>query len=248
MSVAGSKRIHKKANKYPAEDVKYKAEQISFANTKKVLQGKINAVFYDMTTLYFEAADEAGLRKTGLSKDEKHQCPQIFFGLLVAGGGNPVGYEIFEGNISESHTFIGILETMQRKFGIGKPIVIADSGLLSEKNIATLEKSSYKYILGARPKNETQTLKDQICALNLQFDETKTIIKPDKRRLILPKTESRAGKDAGRKRGLERLEQRIKSGKLTKASINNRGYNKYLKIEGTATVSIVRTKFEKDAV
>jgi hypothetical protein len=138
---------------------------------------------------------------------------------------------------------------MQRKFDIGKPVVIADSGLLSGKNIAMLEKSGDKYILGARLKNETQTLKAQIFALNLQFNETKTIIKSDKRRLILSKTEARAGKDAAsRKRGFERLEQRVKSGKLTKASINNRGYNKYLKIEGTATVSIDHAKFEEDAV
>jgi hypothetical protein len=34
--------------------------------------------------LYFEASDEDDLRKTGFSKDGKHQnVPQIFIGLLV---------------------------------------------------------------------------------------------------------------------------------------------------------------------
>ena len=63
--------------------LKPQVEQISFEHTKKVLQGKISVVFYDMTTLYFEASDEDDLRKTGFSKDGKHQNPQIFLGMLV---------------------------------------------------------------------------------------------------------------------------------------------------------------------
>jgi hypothetical protein len=40
------------------------------------LGGAPSVVFYDMTTLYFESSDEDDLRKTGFSKDGKHQCPQ----------------------------------------------------------------------------------------------------------------------------------------------------------------------------
>jgi len=77
-----------------------------------------------MTTLYFESSDEDDLRKTGFSKDGKHQCPQIFLGLLVATEGNPIGYEIFEGNIFEGHTFIPVLQRMVKRFSLGKPVVI----------------------------------------------------------------------------------------------------------------------------
>jgi transposase len=38
-----------------------------------------------------------------------------------------------------------------------------------------------------------------------------------------------------------------KSGRLTKASINNRGYNKYLKLEGEINITIDRAKFESDS-
>jgi hypothetical protein len=34
---------------------------------------------------------------------------------------------------------------------------------------------------------------------------------------------------------LKQLEKKIKSGKLTKANINNKGYNKYLRMEGEVT-------------
>ena len=38
------------------------------------------------------------------------------------------------------------------------------------------------------------------------------------------------------------------AGRLTKANINNRGYNKYLKMEGDVTISIDMEKYEADAV
>jgi len=45
---------------------------------------------------------------------------------------------------------------------------------------------------------------------------------------------------------LARLQKRIQSGKLTKSSINNRGYNKYLKLEGEIKITIDEEKFFAD--
>jgi Transposase len=59
--------------------------------------------------------------------------------LLVGLGGYPIGYDIFEGNIYEGRTLIPFLNKMSEKFCLGKPVVIADSGLLSKKNISILE-------------------------------------------------------------------------------------------------------------
>ena len=67
-------------------------------------------------------------------------------------------------------------------------------------------------------------------------------------RLVVSKTEKRAAKDAhNREKGLARLEKKIANGRLTKSSINNRGYNKYLKMEGDITISIDMDKFNADA-
>lgn len=58
---------------------------------------------------------------------------------------------------------------------------------------------------------------------------------------------SKEGKHQNRERGLKKLEKQIKTGKLAKASINNRGYNKYLKLEGELKVVIDKNKFKQDA-
>jgi len=54
-------------------------------------------------------------------------------------------------------------------------------------------------------------------------------------------------KDAyNRKWGLARLEKQIKSGKLTKSHINNRGYNKYLTLSGDVVIEIDYEKYNND--
>jgi len=229
------------------ERLKDQVEQISFKHTKKTLGGKVNVVFYDMTTIYFEASTEDELRKTGFSKDGKHSNPQIFLGLLVGLGGYAIGYDIFQGNIYEGHTLIPFLEKITKKFDLDKPIVVADAGLLSKSNVKALNETGYQYILGARIKNEGDKVTKKIHEKGFKNGQLRSITKEGNLRLILSYSDKRAAKDEhNRKRGLLRLQKRIKTGKLTKANINNRGYNKYLKMDGELTVDLDEEKIEED--
>jgi len=223
-------------------------EQISFEYTKMLLKGKVGVVFYDMTTLYFEASEEDDYRITGFSKDGKHQQPQIMIGLLVSSHGYPIGYQIFEGNTSETKTLIPVLESFQEKFDIDKPIVVADAALLSEKNIYALQNAGYQYILGARLKNETDGIKEKVLELDVEEDKPMEL-KSKHGRIIISFSSKRAYNDKkNRQKGMKRLEKRVKSGKLTKEHINNRGYNKYLKLSGDVDISIDYEKYEMDNV
>ncbi|MFQ5662187.1 MAG: IS1634 family transposase [Candidatus Paceibacteria bacterium] len=230
-----------------SDKYKEKAEQIVFEHTKKVLGGEVGVVFYDMTTLYFEASDEDDLRKSGFSKDGKHQNPQIFLGLLVAKKGYVIGYDIYKGNTYEGDTLIPFIEKIASKFKLDKPIVIADSGLLSKKNIEALRAVGYEYILGARIRNESEKIKTHILENYYADGDTVSIQKDKSNRIIISYSSKRAKKDAyNRERGLRCLEKRIKTGRLTKSSINNRGYNKYLKLEGEVNIEIDYSKLEQD--
>ncbi|MFO8233928.1 MAG: IS1634 family transposase [Bacteroidales bacterium] len=229
--------------------LKAKVEQIAYNHTLNLLGKNISVVFYDMTTLYFEASDQDDLRKTGFSKDGKHQNPQIYIGLLVGLGGYAIGYDIYEGNTYEGHTLIPFLEKMQNKFNLEKPVVIADSGLLSKKNIQALEEKGYEYIIGARLKNEPEKIKTKITRKKYTDRMLWSIPKSENIRLVIHYSVKRASKDEyNRKRGLKRLEKRVKSGKLTKSNINNRGYNKYLRLEGDVSIDIDYEKFEQDRI
>lgn len=223
--------------------LKPQIEQFTFEYTKRLLKGKIGVVFYDMTTLYFEASEEDDYRIPGFNKDGKHQQPQIMIGLLVSNYGYPIGYQIFEGNTSETKTLIPVLESFQRKFDIEKPIVVADAALLSQKNIDALSENNYEYIIGGRIKNQTQKIKEKIISLEVEEGNSKEL-EINNTRLIISYSQKRAYNDKkNREKGLKRLEKRVASGRLTKAQINNRGYNKYLKLSGQINVTIDYEKY-----
>lgn len=221
-------------------------QHISYTHTLRVLGEEIHAVFYDVTTLYFEIEREDEIRKAGFSKDGKHKHPQIVLGLLVSKDAYPLAYDIFEGNKYEGDTFLPILEGFRTKYGFHKLTVVADAGLLSNRNVSELMEKGYEFILGARIKNESNEVKDKI--LNLDFGkEKKHLIEKDGLRLIVTYSEDRAKKDRyNREKGLARLEKLLKSGKLTKSSINNKGYNKFLKMEGEVTLAVDSEKVTLD--
>lgn len=222
-------------------------QKISYSHTQHILESQVSVVFYDVTTVYFEIDNEDDFRKTGFSKEGKHQNPQIVLGLLVSKNGYPLAYDVFEGNKFEGHTMLPIIDSFKQKHNLEQLVIVADSGLLSHTNIEELQAKDYEFILGARIKAEGKHLKEKITALSLKNGESK-IIEKGSLKLIITYSDARAKKDKyNREKGLRKLEKQIRTGKLTKANINNRGYNKYLKLEGEIDVKIDKEKFDQDA-
>jgi transposase len=225
------------------------AQQIAYRHSLSILK-RINVVFYDMTTLYFEAEDEDDLRKIGFSKDGKFQNPQIMLGLLVSENGYPIGYDIFEGNTFEGKTLLPVLQQIQKQYDIGKPVVIADAAMLSKDNINTLDREKYPFIVAARIRNESEPVQRDIISkcLGMSDGQSVVITKEGGHRLIVTYSEKRAKKDAyNRDRGVKRLRKRIGSGQLTKEHLNNRGYNKFLRLQGELTVELDEAKIVEAA-
>lgn len=225
---------------------KERVQEISFRHSQRVLGSDIKMVFYDVTTLYFEIDHEDSLRKTGFSKEGKHQKPQIVLGLLISKQGYPMAYDIFQGNQFEGQTMLPVIEGFTRKYGLDQLVVVADSGLMSKANIETLHDKGYAFILGARIKNESKELKTQILSSRWEHGQIREFRKGDFK-LIVAYSEKRAAKDAhNRQKGLKRLEKQLNAGRLTKAHINKRGYNKYLTLQGRVSISIDYQKFQED--
>jgi transposase len=227
---------------------KDKVESIVYEHTCRVL-GSIQMVFYDMTTLYFESEDEDDLRKLGFSKEGKLRNPQILLGLLVGENGYPIGYDMYEGNKYEGHTLIPVIERLKKKYKLPNPIIVADSGLLSKTNIDALEKAGYEYIIGARLKNVASGLKEEILtkAQKLSDSEATRIQLKDGRSLIISYSDVRAKKDRhNRDKGLKRLLNQLRNGRLTKEHINKKGYNKFLSIQQDIHISINQDKILED--
>ena len=126
-------------------------------------------------------------------------------------------------------------------------IVVADAGLLSNENIRDLEEGGYEYILGARIRSQKEQFKEKIISLNLSNGESTSIELTNGRRMVVTMSAARAKKnEEERKRGLKRLEKRFKTDKITKDKLNNRGYNRFLTMEGDAFIKIDYDKVAKD--
>ena len=66
-------------------------------------------------------------------------------------------------------------------------------------------------------------------------------------KLVISYSDTRAKKyNADREKDLRKLEKQIKVGMLTKASINDSGYNNNLKLDGEINITINKEKFEAD--
>jgi transposase len=223
-------------------------QQISYVHSRKVSGGQTTIVFYDVTTLYFEGEDEDDLRVPGFSKDGKHSNPQIVLGLLVNAEGFPLSYALFAGNKFEGHTMLPVIEEFTKTYQLGELIIVADSGLLSTKNVQELIQKKYRFILGARIKNEAETIKQHILDQPISEGRPVVIEKEQGQKLIITHSVQRAKKDAhNRERGLERLRKMVASGKLTKQQLSKRGYNRYLQITGNATIAINEILVEADS-
>ena len=226
--------------------VKWQVEQVAFEHTKAVMGGQVTVAFYDTSTLYFESQED-DVRVPGYSKDGKNENPQVVLGLLVGTGGNPIGYELHKGNQYEGTTLLPIVKKLEKRFNLSHPIVVADSGLLSAKNIEQLEEEGYKYIIGARVRSMSKADKEAVLKLALKDGEMTSLTIKDIRHVI-SMSAKRAKKDArDREKGIKRLEKRFANGKITKASVNNRGYNRFLTLQGETTVTIDQDKIAEDA-
>lgn len=111
--------------------------------------GDVSLCLYDVTTLYFEAEKEDGLRKVGYSK-ERRVDPQVVVGLLVDRQGFPLEIGCFEGNRAETTTILPIITGFQARHGIADMVVVADAGMLSASNLEALDKAGLRFIVGSR--------------------------------------------------------------------------------------------------
>lgn len=221
--------------------------KIAFDFVSKKNNG-VALIFYDVTTLYFESDDEDELRKRGYSKDHKNELPQIVVGLFVDKDGYPFDFDFYEGSTFEGHTFPKAIQALTAKYQFKDLVVVADAGMLSEKNISFLEAEKLSYIVGARLKGMSEKFKAQI--FNHDFIEEPTIDivcsssteQANCKRLIVSYSEKRAKKENyNREKLIQKLEVKIASKKtLIKKS-------KYLILKNQGEVAgIDRKKIDMD--
>jgi transposase len=106
-------------------------------------------LLYDVTSTYFEGqADGNHLARRGYSRDHRPDCKQVCIALVVTREGMPLGYEIFAGNRTDVTTVEEIVGTMESRYGLAQRVWVMDRGMVSAENIAWLNETHRRYLIG----------------------------------------------------------------------------------------------------
>lgn len=226
------------------------------SHTTKVIGGKVDVLFFDVTTLYFESIEQDELRKFGFSKDCKFKETQVVLALIATTDGLPVAYDLFPGNTFEGHTLLPVIKKFKTKYLVNDILLVADRGMFSKNNLAEMEKEGVRYIVAAKLRGMKGDTKESILQSLEKIrprDTPQDFSWTDDRdhegkRLIISYSEKRARKDrADRQRLVDRVLKLENDGKIaTSELINNSGTKKFLKVKsGFATINY--EKIEQDA-
>jgi transposase len=94
-------------------------------------------VLYDLSSSYFEGST-CPLAKRGYSRDGRPGTLQVNYGLLTDARGCPVAVSVFEGNTSDSLTFLPAVQRVRERFGLQQVVMVGDRGMVSQKAIDEL--------------------------------------------------------------------------------------------------------------
>jgi len=223
-----------------------KLNKLVLDKTKTLLDDKIDVIFFDATTLYFESftedidnpedKDEA-IRKNGYSKDGKFNQPQVVLALLVTKQGLPVGYKAFSGDTFDGHTIIPSLKEIEGEFKVDKIVYVADAGMFNKTNLEEFDKNkNMTYIVGAKIKTMSKVFKEQILKTDdfteLNDDTKVKTLDYKGKKLLVSYSKKRAKKDKhDREKAITKLKKRLEDSKSVKSQLSNNGYKKYLQLE-----------------
>jgi len=111
-------------------------------------------LLYDVTSTYFEGRMERNPQaQRGHSRDHRPDCKQVCIGLVVTREGYPLGYEVFPGNLNDSKTVRGIVDTMETRHGKADRIWVWDRGMQSAELATWMRTGGRRYVM-ALPKSE----------------------------------------------------------------------------------------------
>lgn len=223
---------------------------------QQLINGKAQVTFFDVTTMYFESKKADDLRQFGYSKDCKFSEVQIMLSLLTDQNGRPLSYELFKGSTYEGHTLINCLSSLQKKYNIKKAVIVADRGMYSAENLATIAEMGFEYIVGTKLRTSKSCIKDAVFDSDgyiYQNNDNSGKFKHKKivntkridhtENIVAAWSEKRAKKDAqDRMKLIDKAMKLAASGNV----VDKRGGKKYLKINKTRA-EIDQEKIESDS-
>jgi len=247
----GSTRLVPLCTKDRIEEGLFQRRRDLFTNTQ--------VVFFDTTSIYFEGEGGDELGQYGHSKDHRPDLKQMVVGAVLDGDGRPICCEMWPGNTTDVKTLIPVVDGLYRRFGILKVCMVADRGMISREVVDDLDQQGWPYILGARMRRNNE-VREQVLADRGRFrvvhprspdpkDPAPLKVKEvrvEGRRYVVCVNEDEVKKDrADREAIVEGLREQLRAG--DKSLVGNKGYRRFLKVQGPGHFAIDEAKVAEEA-
>ena len=244
---------------------KYKEDMIKHVNKKLQelgLRKNDSLLVYDVTNYYWEIdeADEdemlesgeiiPGMRVRGCSKEHRRE-PIVQMGLMMDCHGMPFSYSLFPGNNTDVTTFVPMVDSLKKEYGQTKTIYVADKGMMSGDNIASLilghngfiisrsvrncDSELEKFVLDEKgyrgPKDGSFRIKERTMPVLIRVTDAEGKKHNERVNIRQIAFFSRKYRDRMRKERAEAIEKAMKKARANKkdGALNTHGCNKYIK-------------------
>src|SRR5215831_4954554 len=246
------------SSKLVPRTTKDQIEEHLFARRRDLFT-QVEVVFFDTTSLYFEGHGGESLGQYGHSKDHRPDERQMVVGAVLDGDGRPLCCELWPGNTTDVTTLIPVVDRLWRRFHIRQVCIVADRGMVSQGTIDDLEQQGWPYILGARMRQQKE-VREEVLADRRRFrvvreapqkgpDPAPLKVKEvwvEGRRYVVCVNEEQVEHDrAARAAIVANLREQLQRG--DKSLVGNKGYRRFLKVEGEGHFVVDEAKLEQEA-
>jgi transposase len=126
---------------------KAQVEHALFLRLRDLFSLRVDMVFYDLTSTYFEGQGPPTLGANGHSRDGKPRNRQILVGLVMVDGW-PIAHHVFAGNRRDANTVPDVLRDLEQRFGLKRVVFVGDRGMVTSQNLDDLRGGGHGYIVG----------------------------------------------------------------------------------------------------
>jgi len=226
---------------------------------RRDLFSRLEIVFFDTTALYFEGEGGESLGQYGHSKDHRPDLHQMIVGAVLDGDGRPICCELWPGNTADVTTLLAVVDRLRMRFGIRQACIVADRGMISDEVVQELEDTGRPYILGARMRKQKE-VRDQVLADKSRFRvvhgprkkstdpaplKVKEVRIAERRYVVCVNGEQVEHDRRQREQIVASLREQLRQG--DKSLVGNKGYRRYLKVEGGSHFVIDEAKLREEA-
>jgi transposase len=128
---------------------KEEIEQALYFRLRDLFSLQVDLIFYDLTSTYFDGEGPKELGRHGYSRDGKPRNRQVLVGVVMVNGW-PIAHHVFPGNWHDFETVKGVVDDLEKRFGLKRVVFVGDRGMVTTDNITLLRQGGHGYLVGLK--------------------------------------------------------------------------------------------------